>query len=655
MKKLFCALLIMLLLSQSTKITTSSNDFDIAPNQNPILEPTKVIANYDIVPHQVFEGIFKAGVVAFHETGVDVEFLINDSLYERVTDPTYNDRTDVYEYWIELHASNYNDGPIAITATAYPDNPYHLSRKLPELILYANADGSLSNSTIKWADCTDGDDETGDGSEKNPYETIEKAYVEVGEGGTVYLKKGDQYTITNLYPNMNYTRWTTITSAPGLTRDDVQIQGGRFGENMVKWQGVSCFVEHPKGYATVFYFESNHLSWFDDVVLYDKGGRLWGAVPFGGNSGHKEYVTNSIMKEFMSAGGIFKRNMLIKNIGSDIYSSSDNGIGINVTVDFISPGNSGAHPDFLQFYNPGRIAENIIIYNNRAYNMEAQGIFGQNAKDVAIVNLLLEKDPPESALISQMSEVWDHILLWHVTTVDQGFLLRETADLKNFNVQNCNVTSFNAGELTTLPGSFISHNHFKTLSWNQPQAMGENYTIGDPGFVSYEEDDYRVTQKSPCYHAGVPLPGVPSDINGNLYNINTPCIGAFGSNSQKGPDPDPDPDPEPEPDPDTEPDTEEAIPHNWDLKTYKNVIDVSKSGQALIRVDVKEKAHVLVVLYDSKFREILKLIDDQKDIGVYRIPWNGRDKSGNTVGSGVYFVYMKVGDFSKTKKIVVVK
>ena len=35
---------------------------------------TRVIANWDMVPYQTFDKTIKVGVVAFHETGANVEF-----------------------------------------------------------------------------------------------------------------------------------------------------------------------------------------------------------------------------------------------------------------------------------------------------------------------------------------------------------------------------------------------------------------------------------------------------------------------------------------------------------------------------------------------------------------------------------------------------
>jgi hypothetical protein len=51
---------------------------------------TQAIANWDMVPFEIFDSTINVGVVAFHETGVDVEFSANGNLIQRVADPSYN-------------------------------------------------------------------------------------------------------------------------------------------------------------------------------------------------------------------------------------------------------------------------------------------------------------------------------------------------------------------------------------------------------------------------------------------------------------------------------------------------------------------------------------------------------------------------------------
>ncbi len=501
---------------------------------------TRVIANWDMVPFQIFDSTIRVGVVAFHESGVHVEFQVNGLVYADVAESTYNPDTRVFEYWIQINASDYPDGVITLSAIAQPNRSSDLPRNLGSLVLYANSKGSLTNSNIKWVDCASGNDNSGDGSEPNPYRTIEYAYRKVGNGGTVYLKAGNCYQVTSSsWIQADYTRWTTITSGPGVDRSQILIggykesnsgyEGGRFGENFVHWKNVTLYSDNAPGYGTVLYFESGHKIWLDGVDMYDKRGRWNGGVPYAGNEGYQVYMTDSRMHDFANAGGQFMRNVEIYTIGSDIYRPDDGMLGVNVTVDGIDPGDTDSHPDFVQFYNPGKVVENVIVYNNRGINLEAQGLFGQDCKDVAFVNLLLEKDPPDSYAVSQFGSVWEHILLWHVTTVDSGMIfVGNLSDKKNWNIQDNCLASLDAGSATGVQDSVIDHNLFRALGWDQENGpMGTNALIGDAKFVSVENDNYRITKESPAYRSGVPIPGLPADIDGHLYDSISPSLGAF--------------------------------------------------------------------------------------------------------------------------------
>lgn len=62
-----------------------------------------------------------------------------------VDEPTYNDRTRVYEYWFTIDPADYSDGAMTVSATALPEGSGHQSRVLETLSLYANAGGSLDS------------------------------------------------------------------------------------------------------------------------------------------------------------------------------------------------------------------------------------------------------------------------------------------------------------------------------------------------------------------------------------------------------------------------------------------------------------------------------------------------------------------------------
>jgi hypothetical protein len=539
-------LLILLLLCQGALAAEDTTDTARLNRTN-----VTVIANWDAVPFQEFSAGMKLGVVAFHEAGADVAFSVNGGAPVVVTKPAWNDESGVWEYWIPLDADDYPDGPVTVTAKAYPaGNPDDAeTRVLPALTLIANSRGTLTRTPV-WADCRAGNDTLGDGSKTSPYRTLEKAYTEAGSGGTVNLKAGTCYRITNTLPPVNYDHWTTITAAPGLARDKVKIRGGgassgRFSEDMVKWQNVEIFKDDPVsgGYATIMYFEPSHRIWFDNVEIYNVNGSHWAGVDTFNAQGARYYMTDSVIRNITNAGGYWQRNCTIKNIGADVWRPDDGSFYVNIHVDNMDY-MPEAHPDLIQFYNPGRIVDNVILYNIYSTNMISQGLFGGPAQNVAFVNLMLEKMADHDGtnyFLSQLSD-YNHLLIWHSTYRNLGEFLRGNKNtFNNSNIQNNVFTSlFPDGNPapTTLPGLTVRHNHYRDLVWTQTNGpLGTKYTLGDPLFISespvsgpYHAPltyNYRLTPASPAYKTGVPMECVPADINGDPYDPVSPSPGAF--------------------------------------------------------------------------------------------------------------------------------
>jgi len=88
---------------------------------------------------------------------------------------------------------------------------------------------------------------------------------------------------------------------------------------------------------------------------------------------------------------------------------------------------------------------------------------------------------------------------------------------------------------------------------------------------------------------------------------------------------------------------------------YNNVFNPTKGEKALIVVELPKQAQVKLNLYDSRGNRIRELADEEKEPGTHKYYWDGKDDSGNVVGSGLYFTHILAGDYRKTKKIVVLK
>jgi hypothetical protein len=68
------------------------------------------------------------------------------------------------------------------------------------------------------------------------------------------------------------------------------------------------------------------------------------------------------------------------------------------------------------------------------------------------------------------------------------------------------------------------------------------------------------------------------------------------------------------------------------------------------RFDIPVKGFVNIVIYDAIGREVDVLVNDEMPAGSYKVDWNAA-----SYPSGVYFYRLSSGEFSETKKMVLVK
>jgi len=74
-----------------------------------------------------------------------------------------------------------------------------------------------------------------------------------------------------------------------------------------------------------------------------------------------------------------------------------------------------------------------------------------------------------------------------------------------------------------------------------------------------------------------------------------------------------------------------------------------------IQYEIPKDASFEFVIYDILGRKVADLEDDWKNDGVYNRVWNGKNGSGDDVGSRVYLYRMKAGKFVVQGKMVLVR
>ncbi|MBM4020234.1 MAG: hypothetical protein FJ288_18265, partial [Planctomycetes bacterium] len=258
---------------------------------------TRPVAAWDVVPYQVFDKPFNVGVVAFHETGCKVEFTVLaagkavPAMSRVVQNPTRNEQTRVWEYWISLDPKSLPDGPVEVRAKAVPLGPDMLPRDLEPLPLYANAAGTLKFGDPVWVDAEKGDD-AAPATQAAPLKTIRAAVRKAPDGGTIYLAPGKDYSPHALAGGLKRNYWTVIAAAPGARRDDVELGPGRPGTDKLCFRNLTLYADPPeRRYNAILSGEQGRtVVWLDQCRLYNKKGR-WegGGVAFGNR--YVAYVT----------------------------------------------------------------------------------------------------------------------------------------------------------------------------------------------------------------------------------------------------------------------------------------------------------------------------------------------------------------------------
>ncbi|MBU2444049.1 MAG: T9SS type A sorting domain-containing protein [Bacteroidetes bacterium] len=74
-----------------------------------------------------------------------------------------------------------------------------------------------------------------------------------------------------------------------------------------------------------------------------------------------------------------------------------------------------------------------------------------------------------------------------------------------------------------------------------------------------------------------------------------------------------------------------------------------------IRYNIVKREKVTLKIYDLLGREIATLINEEKSPGEYEVEFNTEKFLSSSLTSGVYFYRLQAGDFSETKKIVLLR
>ena len=87
---------------------------------------------------------------------------------------------------------------------------------------------------------------------------------------------------------------------------------------------------------------------------------------------------------------------------------------------------------------------------------------------------------------------------------------------------------------------------------------------------------------------------------------------------------------------------------------------IQRAGASLGAFKLAQDAPVTISIYDTKGKLIRAIALGNRNAGIYTTKdkaayWDGRDRLGEKVASGIYWYTLQAGEFRATRKMVIVK
>lgn len=398
------------------------------------------IARWDVVPYQRIEAgeTFNIGVVAFSKARIErVQFTVSGQGYSgqnplQSISMTYNFQTNVYEYWVPLHGSDFTtNGTFTVQAVVYGKDGG--SRTLESLSLIVNATGNLAQPKA-WVSTT-GNDSTGAvNSSSLPFRTVVKAVsaIQAANGGSsngaiIYLEEGT-YSVGGVSASTS-GEWLTITKAPSAAKEKVIINTGQLATGYLKYDSITL---QSRGSGLYVAGSSSKRLWTNNCRRIGSGRWIADSNPVHLSDADNHFSTNDYTynADFAYREAALVHGAKISTIGNDVFQNTI--MVVNCTVDNISNGTHSAwHADSYQVFSTDETqyppANNRIIYNYKVTNAHYQGIFLRSdiatSTDNAFVNVLIEMREPAdlnetgsySFTAFAKNDSWDHLIVWNCT------------------------------------------------------------------------------------------------------------------------------------------------------------------------------------------------------------------------------------------------
>jgi uncharacterized repeat protein (TIGR01451 family) len=411
--------------------------------------------------------------------------------------------------------------------------------------------GKVSAAGTTYYVALTGNDTTGDGSETNPWRTIQKAANTMTAGDTVYIKAGtypEQVTPLNSGSVGNYITYAAypgdVVTIDGATISLPSYESGLFhveGKNYVKISGLRIINAGPNLNNNGIYVDNSSYIIIENNYTYNtvsSGIGVWGGnniiidgneVVLACNNGEQESITVAgtdifeIKNNYVHDGGPGDHG----GEGIDAKDGASNGKIYRNRVHGMKKDRTGIYVDAWD-----KLTSNIEIYQNIVYDSGA-GISLANEnfgwlENVKIFNNIVYNNRGNGLEIGDWGESGtsprpiDNVKFINNTAYKNGAswgggFFNENPDATNVVVRN-NIFSQNLSfqisneSAATLT---VDHNLIDGYRGDPYETRGTDYVEGDPRFVDGASANFHLQSTSPAIDAGSATDAPSDDYEGN--------------------------------------------------------------------------------------------------------------------------------------------
>lgn len=79
------------------------------------------------------------------------------------------------------------------------------------------------------------------------------------------------------------------------------------------------------------------------------------------------------------------------------------------------------------------------------------------------------------------------------------------------------------------------------------------------------------------------------------------------------------------------------------------------NSNTFIKIELPAEAFISLNIFDVQGRHVVQLVNSRQPAGVYVVPWDGLDKAGNAVSSGMYYYRFSAETFHAVKRLMLLR